>query len=164
MLMQKIAPRSQNQLDASISLDGIETNKPKDDWAGGIPKQPEYRNPKLLEAVRQLPCVHCGKIGFTQAAHSNEKRHGKGLGRKASDAAIAALCQEEHHEIDNGKMYSRNARKALMALYIITTYKLLDERGFVSGLDFGEYWTDKPDFLVADDFIKQMESGRVKVL
>lgn len=163
MNMSKITPRSPSQLDAAINLDGIDINAPKDYWSGGVPKQPEYRNPKLLEAVRQLPCVHCGRPA--QSAHSNEKRHGKGLGRKASDAAIAALCQEGHHEIDNGSFLSRRERKDLMELYIVQTYLALDQFGHLSGLDYTLSGNpENHNGIVADDFIKQMESGKVKVL
>jgi hypothetical protein len=51
-----------------------------------------FRSDPLLAAVRMLPCARCGRIGCTQAAHSNQLRFGKGKGIKASDAAVMALC------------------------------------------------------------------------
>jgi hypothetical protein len=70
-----------------------------------------YRNPKLLQAVRDCPCQHCGaRDGTIVAAHSNQMRDGKGRSLKASDYRIAALCFKCHHEIDQGKDLSRAER------------------------------------------------------
>lgn len=70
-----------------------------------------YRNPKLLQAVRDSACQHCGaKDGTIVAAHSNQMRDGKGRGIKAHDYRIAALCFKCHYEIDQGKDLSRQER------------------------------------------------------
>ncbi len=70
-----------------------------------------YRNQKLLEAVREAPCQHCGaEDGTVVAAHSNQLRDGKGRGLKASDYRIAALCHRCHHEIDQGSKLSYKER------------------------------------------------------
>jgi len=70
-----------------------------------------YRNPKLLQAVRDCPCQHCGIQDSTiVAAHSNQMRDGKGRGLKAHDYRIAALCFKCHYEIDQGKDLSRAER------------------------------------------------------
>jgi hypothetical protein len=70
-----------------------------------------YRNKKLLEAARLLPCQHCGiSNGTVVAAHSNQLRDGKGRGLKASDAMIAALCYTCHMEIDQGNKLSKQER------------------------------------------------------
>ena len=38
-----------------------------------------YRNKKLLEVVREAPCMHCGaQDGTVVAAHSNQLKDGKG--------------------------------------------------------------------------------------
>ena len=64
-----------------------------------------YRNPKLLKLARLAPCMACGADdGTIVAAHSNQGRDGKGMGMKASDAAIAFLCYRCHTDIDQGKM------------------------------------------------------------
>lgn len=71
-----------------------------------------YRNKKLLEVVREAPCMHCGaQDGTVVAAHSNQLRDGKGRGLKASDAAIAALCCNCHHQIDQGFILSKEERR-----------------------------------------------------
>ena len=70
-----------------------------------------YRNKKLLEIVRQAPCMMCGcKDGTVVAAHSNQLRDGKGKGLKAHDYRIAALCFQCHHEIDQGSKLSKQER------------------------------------------------------
>ena len=70
-----------------------------------------YRNPKLLQAVRDCPCQHCGVQDSTIVpAHSNQMRDGKGRGLKAHDYRIAALCFKCHYEIDQGKDLSRAER------------------------------------------------------
>ena len=70
-----------------------------------------YRNKKLLEAVREAPCQSCGaKNGTVVAAHSNQLRDGKGKGIKASDAAIAALCYSCHYALDQGAGLTKEAR------------------------------------------------------
>jgi hypothetical protein len=74
-------------------------------------RQGMYRNPKLLQAVRECPCQHCGaNDGTVVAAHSNQMRDGKGRGFKAHDYRIAALCFKCHYEIDQGKDLSRSER------------------------------------------------------
>ena len=71
-----------------------------------------YRNKKLLELCRDLPCQRCGSIdGTVCAAHSNQQRDGKGTGIKAHDYRVAALCHNCHFEIDNGKDMSKEQRR-----------------------------------------------------
>lgn len=70
-----------------------------------------YRNPKLLKAVRESPCQHCGaQDGTVVAAHSNQLRDCKGRGIKAHDYRIAALCYRCHADLDQGSKMSREER------------------------------------------------------
>lgn len=70
-----------------------------------------YRNKKLLEAVREAPCMNCGaQDGTVVAAHSNQLRDGKGRGIKAQDYRIAALCYRCHTEVDQGSKLSKEER------------------------------------------------------
>jgi hypothetical protein len=70
-----------------------------------------YRNKKLLEAARLLPCQHCGiSNGTVVAAHSNQLRDGKGRGLKAHDYRIAALCFTCHADLDQGARMSKQER------------------------------------------------------
>ena len=68
-----------------------------------------YRNEKLRRAVATLPCQICGKHG-TQASHSNQLRDNKGVGIKAHDYRIAALCPECHAMIDQGNDLTKEER------------------------------------------------------
>jgi hypothetical protein len=70
-----------------------------------------YRNKSLLEAVRESPCQICGaQNGTVVAAHSNQQRDGKGMGLKAHDYRIAALCYTCHADIDQGKTLSKQEK------------------------------------------------------
>jgi hypothetical protein len=47
--------------------------------------------------------MFCGNDdGTIVAAHSNQSRHGKGLGLKAHDCFVAFLCAHCHHWLDQG--------------------------------------------------------------
>ena len=73
-----------------------------------------YRNRKLLDACRELPCQHCGiSDGTVVAAHSNQLKDGKGRGLKAHDYRIASLCYKCHMELDQGKDLSKQERTEL---------------------------------------------------
>jgi Fe-S oxidoreductase len=73
-----------------------------------------YRNKKLLESVRNAPCMNCGiENGTVVAAHSNQLRDGKGRGIKADDYRIAALCYSCHYQLDQGNRLSKDQRVEL---------------------------------------------------
>jgi len=91
-----------------------------------------YRNKKLLEAVRDFPCQACGIEDSTIAAsHSNQLIDGKGKGIKAHDFRISALCHKCHMEIDQGSKMKREERVAIWELAHRRTIGLLFERGIV---------------------------------
>jgi hypothetical protein len=70
-----------------------------------------YRNPKLLKALRDCPCSHCGaNDGTIVAAHRNQ---GKGMGIKVSDALVTPLCYVCHTSLDQGKDLSREERREM---------------------------------------------------
>ena len=73
-----------------------------------------YRNQFLLQRVRESDCQHCGsKDGTIVAAHSNQQRDGKGMGIKAHDYRVAALCMTCHHELDQGSNMSKDERRQM---------------------------------------------------
>ena len=91
-----------------------------------------YRNKKLLEIVRKSPCQNCGaQDGTVVAAHSNQSRDGKGMGIKASDAAIAALCYNCHSMLDQGIDLSRKERVDLWELAHRKTIRWLIENEYL---------------------------------
>ncbi len=70
-----------------------------------------YRDARLLRAVREAPCMMCGtQDGTVVAAHSNQLRDGKGRSIKAHDYRIAALCYRCHGEIDQGAKLTKEER------------------------------------------------------
>lgn len=88
-----------------------------------------YRSNKWLQAVREIDCcVLCGRYGV-QAAHRNE---GKGVGMKVDDCLTAALCEQCHTRIDNGKDMTREERRAEMDRAIVLTLKQLANGGRLS--------------------------------
>lgn len=73
-----------------------------------------YRNQYLLEKVRGSACQACGKQdGTVVAAHSNQQRDGKGMGIKAHDYRIAALCHACHFKLDQGMALTKDERKEM---------------------------------------------------
>lgn len=57
--------------------------------------------------------MNCGtRDGTVVAAHSNQSKHGKGRGIKASDQYVAALCYACHTWLDQGSA-SREAKVAM---------------------------------------------------
>lgn len=100
----------------------------------GIPKLMKFRSENLRRAVTQLPCMNCGVERFTQAAHVN---FSKGMGIKASDAALAALCSDRpgvrgcHSLLDQGGIFTKEERRAFECEMVAKTYIALVERGFL---------------------------------
>jgi hypothetical protein len=91
-----------------------------------------YRNKKLLEACRQLPCQLCEtEDGTVIAAHSNQLLDGKGKGIKASDYRIAALCFSCHMDIDQGNKLSKEQRREFWEMAHRKTIGELFERGLI---------------------------------
>jgi hypothetical protein len=91
-----------------------------------------YRNKKLLEYARKLPCQHCGiDDGTVVAAHSNQLKDGKGRGLKASDYRIASLCYTCHTEIDQGKRLNKSERIQMFEDAHRSTIGEFFERGYL---------------------------------
>jgi hypothetical protein len=99
-----------------------------------FPKTLTFRSEAIRRAVVQLPCMHCGTQGYTQAAHTNQN---KGGGIKASDAAIAALCADRpgirgcHAMLDQGGIFTKAERRAFEIEMVALTYIALVERGLL---------------------------------
>lgn len=92
-----------------------------------------YRDSRLLRAVREAPCMMC-KIqdGTVVAAHSNQLRDGKGKSIKAHDYRIAALCYRCHHEIDQGAKMDKAERLEAWEEAHRKTIGWLFDRGFLT--------------------------------
>jgi hypothetical protein len=94
-----------------------------------IEKFTYVRSRPLLDAIKALPCQHCGAAGPSDPAHSNQATHGKGKGIKASDVFAAALCRHHHNEIDQGSRLTQDERVALWTAAWRKTVRELLRRG-----------------------------------
>jgi hypothetical protein len=94
-----------------------------------IPKFHYFRSNKHLKNVASLACQVCGVEGQTQAAHSNQLKHGKGRGIKASDEYTAALCIRHHFLIDQGNSLTKEERVEMWDKAHQKTIKALIEQG-----------------------------------
>lgn len=91
-------------------------------------KENYYRSKEWLAAVRKLEyCVRCGRYGV-QAAHVNQ---GKGMGIKQHDCLTAALCPDCHHEIDNGRRYTKDERRKAMRDAVLATVVEMAKSGLI---------------------------------
>lgn len=91
-----------------------------------------YRNPKLLQVIRNSPCQSCGaQDGTVVAAHSNQLRDGKGRSLKAHDYRIAALCYRCHSMVDQGYQMSREEKREMWEEAHRKTIGWLFEQGYV---------------------------------
>jgi hypothetical protein len=56
------------------------------------PKLIYLRSPSYRRYVARHECFGCGISGYSQAAHPNQSKYGKGRGIKASDEFCFPLC------------------------------------------------------------------------
>lgn len=93
-----------------------------------------YRSRKLLDSAKDAPkCMGCGRHndGSVVMAHANWAEYGKGMGHKAHDWSVAALCGDCHASIDQGHHMSRDERKDFWRAAHIRTMAWLFESGKV---------------------------------
>ena len=67
------------------------------------PKFNYLRSQTYLNLIRSLHCCNCSISPRSEAAHSNQGRHGKGKGIKASDEFTIPLCKKCHAIYDQNK-------------------------------------------------------------
>lgn len=78
---------------------------------------PTYRDQKLLALARKCPCMAQFAHGCTmylevdppalyavEAAHSDSSKYGRGMRKKTSDWAIAAMCHNAHVALDSREL------------------------------------------------------------
>ena len=93
-----------------------------------------YRNRRLLDAISNAPkCFFCDtpNDGTVVACHSNSGSDGKGMGMKASDAAIAGGCFKCHTALDSGKDMLRAQKREAWLQAHVKTMRWLFESGVV---------------------------------
>lgn len=82
------------------------------------------RDTKRLAEIRKLPCIRCGSHN-SQAAHSNNSKHGKGRGIKADDAFTIPLCHSCHCSFDQFKLGNRAESEAMFDDWLVKTNRML---------------------------------------
>ena len=96
------------------------------------PKENAITSPAYQAAVRQLPCMRCGIVGFTQFCHADE---GKGMGIKTDDRRGWPGCgphgQEPgcHWYVGTSGNLKQAERRALEAAYAAKTRALVLAQG-----------------------------------
>ena len=97
-----------------------------------------YRNPTLLALAQEFShCMGCGvpNDGSVVMAHSNQSRDGKGMGLKAHDYRVAALCNWCHAIVDGRIHESHWPSKSRIELWEIghrATIGCLFDHGYIS--------------------------------
>lgn len=80
------------------------------------PKKRSGHDKTMLAAVRgelcylRIPGICIGGIDTTVPAHSNQAKHGKGMGRKADDQYTVPACFACHSEIDQGNQFNKEEK------------------------------------------------------
>lgn len=97
-----------------------------------FPKANVCRSDAYRRLVAQLPCIHCGRSGNSQAAHADE---GKGAHYKSDDRTCMPLCAVRygsagcHALLGASGAYSRDERRALERDYGARTRRHIRESG-----------------------------------
>lgn len=79
-----VIPESQRRSATMLVLNGS--------FSAPISKADPQRSETYRRLVAALPCAHCGKVGRSQHAHTNE---GKAKGMKNDDRDAMPLCADE---------------------------------------------------------------------
>jgi hypothetical protein len=97
-------------------------------------KAKALRDKTYLRWVASLPCAHCGIVGYSQAAHSDQ---GKGMGIKSGDDTCYPACGPHyqrglvvsgcHWEIGTSGHLSKEERRELEAKYAEQTRALYEQ-------------------------------------
>jgi hypothetical protein len=97
-----------------------------------IPKDLPIRSQAYLRLVAQLPCMHCGIWGYSQAAHANT---GKGMALKACDLQTFPLCCDRpgqrgcHCLFDQGALFGKEARRLIEPAWVADTQRRIHAMG-----------------------------------
>lgn len=97
-----------------------------------VPKDLPIRSKAYLRLVAQLPCLHCGIWGYSQAAHSSQ---GKGMALKACDLQTFPLCCDRpgqrgcHSLFDQGALFGKEARRLIEPAWVADTQRRIHAMG-----------------------------------
>lgn len=59
----------------------------------------------------RVPGIVCAAADTVVPCHSNQQRHGKGMGHKADDRFTVPGCMHCHHELDQGHRLTKEQRR-----------------------------------------------------
>ena len=93
-----------------------------------------YRNRDLLDLAHKLhDCPLCNgySVDGLEPAHSNQGKHGKGMGIKAHDNFHAAICHDCHNLLDNGMLNREDAKDMWQMAYDWTVLEYF-KRGWLT--------------------------------
>lgn len=90
-----------------------------------VPKENVARSERYLRLVASRRCIHCGIVGYSQAAHAD---YGKGGHIKSDDRTAIPLCTVHpgpggrlvpgcHDLIGSGALFTKEERRALELRY-----------------------------------------------
>lgn len=82
------------------------------------PKEDALQHQGYINAVRGLPCAHCGKGPRSEFCHSDE---GKGMAIKSDCRTGWPGCHACHDAIGTQRIYPKDERRALEARYAAQT-------------------------------------------
>jgi hypothetical protein len=107
---------------------------------GARPKAIYVRSESYRRYVASQACFACGIEGFSQAAHPNQAKYGKGKGIKASDAFCFPLCGPRHRllgchsQLDLCMDMTKAERDSIEDEYIQRMQTLAAEAGWTNGI------------------------------
>lgn len=84
----------------------------------GTPKKRTGHDKAMLTAVKgelcylRIPSICIGGLATVVPCHSNQNRHGKGMGLKARDEFTVPGCMACHFAIDQSKQFSKQEKFA----------------------------------------------------
>ena len=118
----------------------VKVNMPRaDGTSANLPKEKPVRSEKYRRLVAALPCMHCGIVGHSQAAHADM---GKGGHIKSDDRTCYPACAPRtgvvgcHALIGCSGTFTRDERRALEADYAARTRKAIRDAGqWPAGMD-----------------------------
>jgi hypothetical protein len=103
-----------------------------DTAAAPVEKDAPIRSEPYRRLVAALPCIVCGVVGYSQAAHPNTN---KGAGTKTDDRECFPLCADRpgvlgcHPQFDQGAMFDKASRRIVEVDWAIDTRRTIDNRG-----------------------------------
>jgi len=95
-------------------------------FSAPIEKERPVQHAGYMDAVRSLPCAHCGKGPRSEFCHSDE---GKGMGIKSDCREGWPGCHDCHDAIGTKRIYPKEQRRAIEAAMAKATRAQIENLG-----------------------------------